>query len=267
MCAFVLKGGVTKESRIMLHIKTFYENTLTWALNHTKTMLFVLLITFVLNIFLFVISPKGFFPQQDTGRIVGALVADQNISFKELNKKLQNYVSIIKEDSAVEHVVGFILGNVNTSTIFIVLKPLKERGVSAWEVMDRLREKVSVISGSAFYMQVGQDLVVGGRSGNAQYQYTISGIDIEEVNKYAPLIMQELKKIPGIIDLNSDQQSNGLQSFVNIDYDKAANLGVDVADLDTSLYTAFGQNSVSMMYKDDNQYYEVATLNRTVNFK
>jgi multidrug efflux pump len=262
MCAYILKVGDEKESSIMHKIKLFYEKTLTWALDHKKTMFLIFSLAFILNIYLFAISPKAFFPQQDTGRVISAVVADQNISFDALNKKVRDYLKIIKENKNVVNALGFIGGNSNTATIIYILKPVEDRKVSAWEIVDEIREKVINISGANIYMQVSQDLVIGARSSNAQYQYTISGNTIEEVNKYAPIMMKEISNIPGLVDLSADQQSNGLQSYIDIDYDRASSLGISVADLDTTLYTAFGENLISIMYTPYNQYNVVSEVSK-----
>ena len=261
MCATMLKSNPNNGLKIIDKLKDFYHNTLGWVLNHTKLMIGITIITFLLNIYLFAIIPKGFFPAQDTGRIVCNLVADQNTSFKALNNQFTGYINMIKEDPAVENVIGFISSSsVYTATIYIILKKLELRDSPSEEVISRLRKRFEKISGTTLYMQIAQDLVIGARKGNAQYQYTVSGNSIEEVNHYAPLILQEMKKVPGIVDLNSDQESNGLQTYININYDEAARLGITAKHIDDTLYAAFGQYPISIMYKNSNQYYVVTEI-------
>jgi multidrug efflux pump len=263
MCAYILKKGEEKELAVIEKVKRFYERTLSWALDHKRTMLSILFIAFVLNIYLFIISPKGFFPQQDTSRLMGAVVADQNISFKELGKKMESYIKIIREDPEVDNVLGFVPSGGNTATIFFSLQPVEDRKLSAWQILDRIRERVKVVAGANIYIQVAQDLIIGSRSANAQYQYTVSGVDIEEVNKYAPIMMRAIEDIPGLVDLNADQQTRGLQAYLDIDYDRASALGVSVADLDTTLFTAFGQNWLSVIYTPYNQYNVVSGISQS----
>jgi len=260
MCAYMLKSATKLEQKITLfeRMKNGYKTSLAWALDHHRFMLFVTFATIILNVFLFIKSSKGFFPQQDTGRIVGNLLTDQKSSFQGLNSKLASYLDIIKLDPAVENVIGFIpSGNVNSATVFIILKDLGQRKISADLVISRLREKLKNIAGATLYMQVAQDLIIGGRQSNAQFQYTISGDTIEEVNKYAPIIMSELAKIPGIADINSDQGNRAIQTFIKVNYDKAIPLGITAKAIDDALYYAFGQDPVSTMYNDNNQYYVV----------
>ena len=261
MCAYVLKNEgklEEKKSSIFNRMKNSYSKSLSWALDHHKLMLLITLLTLVLNIFLFIKSPKGFFPQQDTGRIVGTLLTDQKGSFKDLDSKLAYYLDLIKKDDAVDSVVGYISsGNVNSATIFIILKELEKRRISADLVINRIRDRLSNIYGATLYMQSAQDLVIGGRQSNAQFQYTVTGDNVDEVNKYTPIIMEKISNVPGVIDVNTDQGNHALQVFVEVDYNKAAFLGVTIDALDKALYYAFGQYAVSTIYKDDNQYYVV----------
>ena len=264
MCSTLLQNAdktaldVVQNTTWIARLKNIYASTLLIALAHQKTMLLLTVGTMCLSVFLFMIVPKGFFPQQDTGRIMGTVITDQDTSFQALQKKFVTFIDIIKEDAAVENVVGFIgSGSVNSGSVFISLKNLNERKISADEVIGRLRKKLMHIAGATLYMQSAQDLVIGARQGNAQFQYTISADSIEEVNKYAPLIMNKISTLQGITDLNNDQRNRGLQSYVNVDYDQAARLGVTAEDIDKTLYGAFGQSLVSTMYRDKNQYYVV----------
>ncbi len=265
MCAYLLK----KESKTKDHIFTrgfnrmhgFYEKTLQIALRHPKLMLFITLFAIILNIFLFVIVPKGFFPQQDTGRIIAQIQADQDISFQAMVKKLKNFVDIVTNDPAVSNVVGFIGGaggsTTNSGSVFISLKSLNERSLSVNKVIDRLRQSLSGVTGATLYMQAAQDLSVGGRVGNAQYQYTLTADSLKELNQWTPRVLDSVKTLPGIVDVNSDQLTHGLQAFVSVDRDNASRLGIDMQDVDSTLYNAFGQAQVSLMYRSLNQYHVV----------
>ena len=265
MCAKMLKphketNNLNKNPHINFtdKSKNLYEKTLKWALNHPKFMLFVTLFTIALSILLYIITPKGFFPQQDTGRIMGSIQADQNISFQNMEKKFTSFVEIIRQDPAVEHVVGYTGGgSINSGNVYISLKPLEIRKISPDLIINRLREKVSVITGAKIFMQAAQDLVIGGRQGGAQFQYALAADSIEELNKWGQIMMNRLSLLPGIADVNSDQRDHGLESFVTIDHDSAARFGITSLAIDNTLYDAFGQRQVSVMYKSMNQYHVV----------
>jgi multidrug efflux pump len=281
MCARLLKyaddaaSTENKYTQFIHKIHTTYSKSLKWSLAHPRTMLLATLAAVLLNVFLYIVIPKGFFPQQDTGRITGSLQAEQDISFQAIEKKLYQLVSIIQKDPAVASVVGFVGGGViNTGSIYITLKPLEVRKISADDIINRLRRKLNAVTGATLYMQSAQDLVIGGRQGNAQFQYTLSADNLEELNRWVPRVMDTLSKLPGIADVNSDQRNHGLQEFVTIDYDAAARLGITVQQIDETLYNAFGQNQISTMYTERNQYHVVmevaprywqypATLNET----
>lgn len=264
MCAKLIKATPKKEPKkqytLVERIYESYKKSLSWVVDNPNFMLFLSFLAVVLTIVLFIFIPKGFFPQQDTGRIIAAIKGDQNISFQALNKKLNELVKITQQDPAVEHVAGFIGGGNNTTnsgSIYITLTPLAERHISADAVIGRLRKKLATVTGATLYMQVSQDLAIGGRLGNAQYQYTLSANSLEDLNLWAPRVQAQLAKLPGIIDLNSDQQNAGLQSFVTIDRDMASRFGITAQQIDSTLYNAFGQNLVSTMYTAMNQYYVV----------
>lgn len=267
MCAYTLKPNL-KESehnsifyKFLNNMKNGYSSSLSWALDHQKLMMFIFIATVVLNIRLYGIVPKGFFPQQDTGRVIATVITDQNSSFKRLNSKFADLLNIIRKDPAVENTIGYISsGSINTGTIFAALKPLEERKISADLIIDRIRKNLVDISGATIYMQSAQDIVIGGRQSNAQFQYTISADNLEDANKYAPMIQEKIEKIPGVVDVSSDQGSNGLQSFVEIDHDRAARFGVTTDNIDQILYGAFGQKTISTMYGVHNQYYVVMGL-------
>lgn len=255
MCARLLHPAWrAKQSYTGLH--KFYERTLNWSLNHSRLILIITAITIALNVFMFVTIPKGFFPQQDTGRIIATIQARQNISFQAMRGKLEAFVSIVSKDPAVKNVAGFTSGT-NAGTIYMVLKPLAERGVTVDEVINRLRPKLAKVPGATLFLRAAQDLLIGGRQSNAQYQYTITAPDLNTINTWTPKLVDALSTVPGIIDLNSDQQDQGLQTFVSIDRDKAARFGVSVQAIDNTLYDAFGQRQISTNYTLMNQYHVI----------
>ncbi len=267
MCAYLLKkeqvSAVKKHflTRTFDRLHQFYEKSLRVVLDHTKLMLFITIVAIFLNIFLFIIVPKGFFPQQDTGRIVAQIQADQNISFQAMVKKLQMFVDIVTKDHAVQNVVGFIgaggSSTTNSGSVFISLKPLNERNLSVDGVVNRLRKELSVVTGATLYMQAAQDLLVGGRLGNAQYQFTMTADNLNELNVWGPRVLVALQQVPEIVDVNSDQLNHGLQSYITIDRDTAARFGITPETIDNILYNAFGQDQVSVMYTPLNQYHVV----------
>ncbi|MDP1723293.1 MAG: efflux RND transporter permease subunit [Alphaproteobacteria bacterium] len=235
----------------------FYGKSLKSSLRHPAFVLIILFLIISLNIYLFIIVPKGFFPIQDTGRIMGSIRAQQDISFPHLKQKLQDYVHLVKEDPAVERVSGFVGGNTalsNAGTMFIVLKPPEIRKVTIDDVMKRLRKKLSDIPGSTLFMRIPQELQIGGRQGSGNYQYTLSSYELDELNHWTPLVMEEIKKIEGIVDLNNDQLDQGLEYYVTIDRDRAAQFGISEKTIDTMLYNLFGQRQISTMYTSLNQY-------------
>lgn len=258
MCAKLLKTENFIHNR-QSFIHNFYAKSLKNVLEHQHLMWIVIISTFVFSIYLFTIVPKGFFPQQDTGRIMGSIITDKSTSFLSLEQTFAKFINIIKDDDAVADVVGFTSNN--SGNVFINLKPHKERKISADEVIKRLRSKLSSIKGANLYMQSAQDLQIGGRQGNAQFQYTIYGDLSEEVNFYAPKIAEEIKKIPGVVDVNNDQVLGSLESYIKIDYNKAAKFGISNRDITDNIYANFGQSTASVMYYDMNQYYVIIEAN------
>jgi multidrug efflux pump len=236
-----------------------YRHSLNWVLKHQPLTLAVTIATACLSVYLYILVPKGFFPQQDTGRIGGSVQAAQDISFTAMKGKMNQFVNIVMKDPAVNTIVGFAGGGstYNTGRMFITLKPLSERKISADQVIGRLRSKLAVVPGATLYMQSAQDLTIGGRMGQAQYQYTLQGEDLAQMNQWAPQLLQKLRALPQLRDVNTDQQDKGLQASVVIDRDTAARLGVAVSDIDSALYDAFGQRQVSIMYRALNQYHVV----------
>lgn len=239
--------------------RLYYGKSLSWSLRHSQLMLFLALLTLIVNIFLYVVISKGFFPQQDIGQLAGTIQTDQSLSFQATNKKFHELVDIILQDPAVKNIVGFIGGNTRTTTgsVFVSLKPLSERRISADQIISRLRPKLAKVVGVYLYLQASQDLIVGGRQTSAQFQYTLTGNDIQELGQWASLVIEKLNQIPGIADLNSDQRDRGLQVFVNIDRDRASRFGITAEQIDNTLYGAFGQSLVSTIYTSVNQYYVV----------
>jgi multidrug efflux pump len=237
-----------------------YAAALKWVLRHSRLTLGIALATLGLSVYLFAIIPKGFFPQQDTGRLMGAIQADQDTSFQAMRNRLTQFVGMIKADPAVDHVIGFAgggAGGTNTARMFIALKPIAERKISADQVIARLRKKTSRIAGATLYLQAVQDLRIGGRSSNALYQYTLQGSDLRELNQWAPRLLQKMRTLPILTDVNSDQQNSGLQATLVVDRDTASRLGLTQQQIDDTLYDAFGQRQVSTMYTPLNQYHVI----------
>jgi multidrug efflux pump len=241
-------------------IVNLYGKALTVVLRHAFLTLLILLITIGLNMYLFVRVPKGFFPQQDTGRISGQILADQDSSFQSMDRILLPMVSIVKADPAVDTVIGFTggSGGLNSGRMFVSLKPLAERKTPADLIIQRLRPKLGKVPGATLYLQANQDLRVGGRNSAAQYQYTLRGDNVQDLVSYAPRMLQQLRSLRSVIvDVNSDQQNHGLQSMITYDRETAARLGISSQLIDNTLYDAFGQRQVSTMYKSLNQYHVV----------
>ena len=236
-----------------------YEGSLGWVLDHPALLLVLFLCTLGLNVFLIAKVPKGFFPQQDTGAMSGGMQGPQDTSFYAMRDAVQHSVSIIKADPGVENVMGFTGGQgaANTGFTFIALKPLNVRKVSAEQILNRLRPKLAQVSGAATFLQPVQDIRIGGRQSSAQYQYTLEAETTEDLQKYGPLLLAQLKKTPGFQDVNTDQQNNGLQALLTYDRPTAARLGITPQLLDNTLYDAFGQAEVSTIYTPLNQYYVV----------
>ena len=235
-----------------------YERSLGWALRHHFIVLLILFATIAFNIWLYTIVPKGFFPQQDTGRLTGAIQADQSISFQAMRQKIVDFTTIILRDPAVDTVVVFTGGGQrNTGFMFVVLKDLAQRKVSADEVIRRLRPKLAREPGASLFLQPVQDIRVGGRPANAQFQYTLQADDLSELREWEPKLRQALTQLPQLADVNTDQQDRGLQTTLDFDRPTAARLGVTPRAIDAMLNDAFGQRLVSVIYAPLNQYYVV----------
>jgi multidrug efflux pump len=267
MCSRLLKShdagkhgrAYQASEKIFSGMLGFYERTLGWVLRHSALTLFVLFVTISLNVFLFYVVPKGFFPQQDNGTVFGGIQGAQDISFQAMQSLTLRFVDIIKRDPAVQNVGAFTGGGgaVNTGFIYLALKPLEDRKISASQVIDRLRPQLVSIPGATVFLQAGQDLRIGGRQSSAQYQYTIQSDNIEELVDWGPRLLTEMRKVRILTDVNTDQQNSGLQASLVYDRDTASRLGITPQMIDNTLYEAFGQAQVSTMYTPLNQYHVV----------
>jgi multidrug efflux pump len=271
MCSRLLKhhepedhGRVYRASeKFFAWMLNTYDYTLKWVLGHAPLVLAILLLTIALNVFLLIIVPKGFFPQQDNGTIYGGIQAEQDISFQEMQKLTLRFVNIIRSDPAVANVTastggsGFGNASVNTGNVYMGLKPLSQRKANASQIINRLRPKLMSVPGATVFLQAGQDLRIGGRSGNAQYQYTIQSDNLDDLVKWGPTLLQKMKKLSGLTDVNTDQQNSGLQASLVYDRPTASRLGITPQQIDNTLYEAFGQAQVSTMDTPLNQYHVV----------
>ena len=267
MCAKLLRPLDTEKHGRLYHLSEgafdrllkSYDFALRWVLRHQALILVVTIATACLSVYLYILVPKGFFPQQDTGRLGGSIQAEQDISFQALRQKMNDYVAIIMKDPAVATVTAFVGGGgtANTGRMFIMLKPLGERKASADQVISRLRGKLAHVPGATLYLQSAQDLQIGGRMGNAQYQYTLQSESLADLNLWAPKVLAKLRQLRQLKDVNTDQQNRGLEARLVIDRDTAARLGIQPAAVDAALYQAFGQSQVSTIYEQLNQYHVV----------
>jgi multidrug efflux pump len=267
MCAYRLKDERTKKhgriymasERAFDWVLSLYRRTLVWVLVNPAITLVVLLLTVALNVLLVVKMPKGFFPQQDTGALVGGVQGPQDSSFQAMNYSILEIGKVIKSDPAVANVIVFTGGSgaTNTGFIYIALKPLSERKVGAAEIINRLRPKLNRLPVASVFLQAAQDLRIGGRASNALYQYTLQSDNAKDLTKWGPTLLNAMKHLPGLQDVNSDQQNGGRDELLNYDRVTAAKLGLTVEALNTALYNAFGQAEVSVIYTQLNQYYVV----------
>jgi multidrug efflux pump len=281
MCAKFLRAEKKEEKHNLFYrtsewcferMLAVYTHALRWVLRHQPLTLTVTILVACLSVYLYIKVPKGFFPQQDTGRIGGTVVAAQDISFQSMSNKMHQYVGIVMKDPAVETVAAFAGGGspLNQGRFFMMLKPLEERGpckkdhfwelcryVTADNVINRLRGKLAVVPGATLIMQSYQDLTIGGRYGNAQYQYTLQSANLDDLNHFAPMLLEKLKALPELRDQNSDQQDKGLEAKLVVDRNTASRMGITAETLDNALYDAFGQRQVSTMYRPLNQYHVV----------
>jgi multidrug efflux pump len=266
MCSRLLRHRPAQErsrlyqlsERWFTAVQRAYERSLAVALRHPVLTMLTLLATVCLNITLFVVVPKGFFPQQDTGRLFGGIQADQSISFQLMRQKLIAFMAIVKSDPAVDTIVGFTGGGqTNSGFVFLSLKPLEQREVSSDQVIGRLRGKLATVPGASLYLQAVQDIRVGGRMSNAQYQYTLQADHIADLQLWAPRLTEALRHEPMLTDVNSDQQDKGLETNLVIDRATASRFGLTASQIDNNLYDAFGQRQVSTIYNPLNQYHVV----------
>jgi multidrug efflux pump len=264
MCAHLLKAHEgEKHGRLYRFSERFfdgmlhgYRRSLEWVLENPGLVLVILIMVVALNVVLVIKIPKGFFPQQDTGAIVGGIQGPQDASFPVMNDSIQQIVGVVKADPAVANVVGYV-GTGNGGFVYTALKPLDQRKIGAPDIINRLRPKLNRLVAAAAFMQAAQDLRIGGRGSNALYQYTIQADNVQDLSHWGPILLAEMKKLPGLQDVNSDQQNGGLSEYLTYDRVTAARYGVTAQALDSSLYSAFGQSEVSVIYTQLNQYYVV----------
>ncbi|MBV1775649.1 multidrug efflux RND transporter permease subunit [Burkholderiaceae bacterium DAT-1] len=267
MCARMIKAAPPGESHGRLFrwsergfdwLLSGYQRSLSWALAHSRVMLVILAATIGLNVYLYGLVPKGFFPTQDTGRIAGFIQADQSISFQAMSEKLSTLMRIVKSDPAVETVVGFTGGGQrNGGQMFVSLKPIEVRKASAEEIVNRLRKKLTHVPGAQLFLQPVQDIRLGGRQSNAAYQFTIQADSLAELREWSPKILKALQGVKLLTDVNTDQQEKGEQTTLVVDRDQIGRLGLTMAQIDAVLNNAFGQRQVSTIYNPLNQYHVV----------
>ncbi|WP_313017836.1 multidrug efflux RND transporter permease subunit MdtC [Atlantibacter hermannii] len=262
MCGWLLKASTPKTQprkrgigRVLTAMQEGYATSLQWVLRHTRLVGVVLLATIALNIWLYIAIPKTFFPEQDTGRLMGGIQADQSISFQAMRGKLQDFMKIIRDDPAVDNVTGFTGGSrVNSGMMFISLKPLGERKETSQQVIDRLRKKLAREPGASLFLMAVQDIRVGGRQSNASYQYTLLSDDLAALREWEPKIRKAFSTLPELADVNSDQQDNGAEMSLIYDRETMSRLGISVQDANGLLNNAFGQRQISTIYQPLNQY-------------
>jgi multidrug efflux pump len=248
------------ESKLFQNLMARYKASLEWALEHSRLMVVIMLGCIVLNLYLFVVVPKGFLPEQDSGRLRGFAIADQSISFQGLQEKMGKFRAILGADPDIENVVGFLGGgrwqSSNTGSFFVTLKPIGERD-DVNTILARLRPKLAEIPGAALYLNPGQDVRLGGRDSNASNQFTLRSDDLTLLRQWAPKVEAAMRKLPQVVDLNSDSQDKGVQSRLVVDRDRAGSLGVNMKLVDEVLNNSFGQRQIANIYNPLNQYHVV----------
>jgi multidrug efflux pump len=270
MCALFLRSSRAPDgrsrSRLFDKLLAGYERSLGWALRHSRIVLLIFFAAIVLNVVLFKVVPRGFFPEQDTGRLIGSLQADQSVSFQLMTQKLRQMMDIVQQDPAVENVVGYTgvgsgggFGSINTGSVFVSLKPLSERA-GMDQVLARLRPKLAKVPGGRLFLFGVQDVRAGGRQSNSEYQFSLQADDADELFKWTQRLVRQLENSKVLADVSSDQQQRGLESDLVIDRDSASRLGVTPAQIDNTLYDAFGQRQVSVIYSAINQYHVVMEI-------
>ncbi|HIE0647705.1 TPA: multidrug efflux RND transporter permease subunit MdtC [Serratia marcescens] len=262
MCAYLLRPQPERAQqrvrgfgKLLMKLQQGYGRSLHWVLDHARWVLAILLATVALNVWLYISIPKTFFPEQDTGRLMGSIQADQSISFQAMRQKLQDFMTIVRDDPAVDNVTGFTGGSrTNSGSMFIALKPLSERKESAQQVIARLRAKLAKEPGANLFLMAVQDIRVGGRQANASYQYTLLSDDLSALRTWEPKIRTALAALPELADVNSDQQDKGSEMDLIYDRDTMSRLGISVSDANNLLNNAFGQRQISTIYQPLNQY-------------
>ncbi len=267
MCAYLLRNaGKATHGRLFVaserafnSLLSVYRGSLRWVLDHPTPTLVVLFLTIAINFWLIVVIPKGFFPQEDTGAIAGAVQGPQDSSFPAMNDSIQKIGAVISADPAVANVIAFTGGSgaTNTGALYVALKPLAARSVSAGQLINNLRPRLARLPVASAFLQSVQDLRIGGRSSNAMYQYTLQSDNLQDLSHWGPILLAQMKRLPGLQDVSSDQQNGGLDELMTYDRVSAAKLGLTAQSLDMALYDAFGQAEVSIIYSPLNQYYVV----------
>ena len=266
MCARFLKsergrehGKMYKASeRVFQGALDRYAGGLRWVLRHQPLMLIVTAATICLSVYLYIVVPKGFFPQQDTGRMSGSILGSQDLSFPAMQQKLKQYTDIVMSDPGVASMSANTGGgSENTGRMNVDLKPLSERKATVDQVIARLRRRLAVVPGATLFFRANQDINIGGRPSNSQYQYTLESENLSDLQQWAPRVEARLRQLSRLRDVNSDQQTRGLQASLVIDRDTASRLGIAPQAIDATLYDAFGQRQVSTIYTQLNQYHVV----------
>jgi multidrug efflux pump len=267
MCAYLLRSErAQKHGRLYTASEKFfdsglslYRGSLHWVLDHPTLTLVILFITIALNVVLIIKIPKGFFPVEDTGSITGSVRGPQDSSFPAMDDSIQRIGAVVQKDPAVANVIAFTGGNgaTNTGSLYVALKPLEDRKVSATQIINRVRPQMNRLPVASAFLQAVQDLRIGGRSSNAMYQYTIQSDNVKDLSKWGPVMLGQMQHLPGFQDVSSDQQNGGLDELLSYDRVTAAKLGITTQQLDSALYGAFGQSEVSIIYTQLNQYYVV----------
>jgi multidrug efflux pump len=267
MCAYLLRSErAQKHGRLYAASEKFFDSVLSlyrgslhWVLDHPALTLVILFITIALNVVLIIKIPKGFFPVEDTGSITGSVRGPQDSSFPAMDDSIQRIGAVVQRDPAVANVIAFTGGNgaTNTGSLYVALRPLEDRKVSATQIINRVRPQMNRLPVASAFLQAVQDLRIGGRSSNAMYQYTIQSDNVKDLSKWGPVMLGQMQHLPGFQDVSSDQQNGGLDELLSYDRVTAAKLGITTQQLDSALYGAFGQSEVSIIYTQLNQYYVV----------
>ena len=261
MCAGLLRPEPPRHGRRRLRWSLWYRRSLAWSLRHGPVLWLILLAVIALNVSLYRSIPKGFFPQQDTGRIFGSIRADQSTSFQAMQQRLDTFMKIVRDDPAVANVTGFTGGGQrNAAQMFVSLKPRTERDASADQVVARLRGKLAREPGARLFLVPGQDIRIGGRQSSSQYEYTLKADELRELREWEPQIRRALSRLPQLEDINTDYEDRGLQTSLVIDRDALARLGLTMRDVDTALQNAYSQRQVGVIYNPLNQYRVVLEL-------